>query len=258
MIGQRDGFLAKVRAYACAGLISSGPWLMTILTLTLLNLAGPYLGGTKGYALFRALVTYAFAFSLIFTGIGQMAVTRRIADLLYGKEYERVLPAFAATLLVTGLLHAAIAFGFSLWAGFSVTLTCLVVVLFAVIGMTWIALIWLSVARQYDEVLRAYIYGTLVSLVGMVLFALNEGPQGLLGAYTTGQAFIAPADKQVSQYPNTSHYGPPRHHHYPVPTYMPPLTAFASSTVHTQYPSGTNRLLSASCMRRYGYSTKPG
>ena len=32
MIDQRQGFLAKVRAYACAGLISSGPWLMTILT----------------------------------------------------------------------------------------------------------------------------------------------------------------------------------------------------------------------------------
>lgn len=189
MIGQRDGFLAKVRAYACAGLISSGPWLMTILTLTLLNLAGPYLGGNTGYALFRALVTYAFAFSLIFTGIGQMAVTRRIADLLYGKEYDRVLPAFAATLLVTGLLHAVIALGFALWAGFSVTLTCLVVVLFAVIGMTWIALIWLSVARQYDEVLRAYIYGTLIAMIGVVLLVMFKGTAGILTAYTAGQAF---------------------------------------------------------------------
>ena len=65
MIDERQGFVAKVRAYACASLIASGPWLMTILTLTLLNVAGPYLGGTEGYSLFRALVTYAFAFSLV-------------------------------------------------------------------------------------------------------------------------------------------------------------------------------------------------
>ena len=81
MIDQRDGFLAKVRAYACAGLISSGPWVMTIITLTLLNMAGPILSGESDYSLFRALVTYAFAFSLILQGIGQMAITRRSTSL---------------------------------------------------------------------------------------------------------------------------------------------------------------------------------
>ncbi|MDH3592288.1 MAG: exopolysaccharide Pel transporter PelG, partial [Planctomycetota bacterium] len=69
MIDERKGFVNRVRAYACAGLISSGPWLMTILTLTLLNLAGPALGDTTGYSLFRALVTYSFAFSLVLQGI---------------------------------------------------------------------------------------------------------------------------------------------------------------------------------------------
>ena len=79
MIEERRGLVAKVRAYACAGLISSGPWLMTILTLLLLSLVGPALGSKNGYSLFRALVTYAFAFSLIVTGIAQMSVTRRVA-----------------------------------------------------------------------------------------------------------------------------------------------------------------------------------
>ena len=189
MIDQREGFVAKVRAYACAGLISSGPWLMTILTLTLLNLAGPVMGGTKGYALFRALVTYAFAFSLIFTGVGQMAVTRRIADLLYSQQYDRVLPAFASTLLITGLAHGAIAAGFCYWAGFSITLSFLVMALFAIIGMTWISLIWLSVARQYDEVLRAYIYGTLIAMIGVLVLVVFKGTAGILTAYTAGQAY---------------------------------------------------------------------
>ena len=189
MIDQRQGFVAKVRAYACAGLISSGPWLMTILTLTLLNLAAPYLGGNSDFSMFRALVTYSFAFSLIIVGAGQMAFTRRVADLLYSHKYERVLPAFAATMLITGLVHAAIGTAFTYAAGFTPALACVAVSLFTIIGMTWLALIWLSVTRQYDDVLRAYIYGTLVAMAGMVLLSLDNAVVGILGAYTAGQAF---------------------------------------------------------------------
>ena len=189
MIENRRGVIAKVRAYSCAGLISSGPWLMTILTLTLLNLAGPYLGGTEGYSLFRALVTYAFAFSLILQGFAQMAVTRRVADLLYTKQYDAVLPAFVATMVGVGLVHAAIGTAFCVWADFSAVLSFLAVTLFVIIGMTWIALIWLTVVRQYDEVLRAYVYGTLVAMVGVVLLFLSRGTVGVLAAYTAGQAF---------------------------------------------------------------------
>ncbi|MFI5402124.1 MAG: exopolysaccharide Pel transporter PelG, partial [Planctomycetota bacterium] len=189
MIDERQGFVAKVRAYGCAALIASGPWLMTILTLTLLNVAGPYLGGTEGYSLFRGLVTYAFAFSLILQGMVQMAVTRWVADQLYGKRYLDVLPAFAACLAVTGGVHALIGTAFCVWAGFGARLTLLAVSLFTIIGMTWIALIWLSLVRQYDDILRAYVYGTLVAMISVLLVFLSQGTEPILAAYTAGQAF---------------------------------------------------------------------
>jgi uncharacterized membrane protein len=172
MIEQRGGFLSKVRAYAAAGLISSGPWLMTILTLTLLN-----------------LLTYAFAFSLVLVGAGQMAITRRVADLLYSKKYNRVLPAFTASMLVVGVTSLAIAAVFCAIAGFSPALSFVAVSLFMVISMTWLALTWLSVAREYDMVLRAYVYGTLVSVGGVLFCLMTEGTIGVLAAYTAGQTF---------------------------------------------------------------------
>ncbi|MHC4341633.1 MAG: exopolysaccharide Pel transporter PelG [Planctomycetota bacterium] len=189
MIDERKGFVAKTRAYLCAGLISSGPWLMTILTLSLLNLTAPLLGAKGGFPMFRALVTYCFAFSLILQGIGQMAITRWIADLLYSHKYQKVLPAFAATLLVTGLVHGGIGALFCSLGGFGVSLGALSVSLFTILGMTWIALTWLSVAREYDEVLRAYIYGTLLAVVGMVFVGLRGDTVGMLSAYTVGQAY---------------------------------------------------------------------
>ncbi|MHC4449143.1 MAG: exopolysaccharide Pel transporter PelG [Planctomycetota bacterium] len=189
MIDQRGGFLSKVRAYFAAGLISSGPWLMTILTLTLLNLLAPKVGVTGNIEMFRALVTYAFAFSLVLVGAGQMAITRRVADLLYSKRYNRVLPAFTASMLVTGITAFVIAATFCAIARFSPALSFVAVSLFMVISMTWLALTWLSVAREYDMVLRAYVYGTLVSVVGVLFCLMTEGTIGVLAAYTAGQAF---------------------------------------------------------------------
>jgi len=189
MIDERGGFLSKVRAYAAAGLISSGPWLMTILTLTLLNLLAPRFGVNAGIEMFRALVTYAFAFSLVLVGTGQMAITRRVADMLYAHKYNRVLPAFNASMLVTGILAFVIASVFCAVAGFDPALSLVAVVLFMVVSMTWLALTWLSVAREYDMVLRAYVYGTLISVAGIVFCTITSDTVAVLAAYTAGQAF---------------------------------------------------------------------
>jgi uncharacterized membrane protein len=189
MIDQREGFIARVRAYLCAGLISSGPWIMTILTLSALSMGAPRLGVNDDFAMFRALVTYAFAFSLIVQGIGQMAVTRRVADHLYRKEYGRVLPAFSACLLVTALLQTAIGGAFCAVARFPLALSVVATSLYVIVSLSWLALIWLSVAREYDEVLRAYVYGMLVSVLALAAVGWNGGTAGLLGAYAAGQAF---------------------------------------------------------------------
>ncbi|MHC4955125.1 MAG: exopolysaccharide Pel transporter PelG [Planctomycetota bacterium] len=189
MIDQRGGFLSKVRAYAAAGLISSGPWLMTILTLTLLNLLAPRLGVNAGISMFRALVTYSFAFSLVLVGAGQMAITRGVADHLYAHRYGRVLPAFTASMLFVGVASFVIASVFCAIAQFSPALSLVAVSLFMIISMTWLALTWLSVAREYDMVLRAYVYGTLVSVGGIAFCSITTDTVGILAAYTAGQAF---------------------------------------------------------------------
>ncbi len=189
MIDDQGGFLSKARAYLAAGLISSGPWLMTIMTLTLLNLLAPFVGVNAGIEMFRALVTYAFAFSLVLVGTGQMAITRRVADLLYGHQYSRVLPAFTASMLVTGVIAFLISATFCAVARFSPALSLVAVSLFMIVSMTWLALTWLSVAREYDMVLRAYVYGTLISIAGIIFCTLTSDTVGILAAYTAGQAF---------------------------------------------------------------------
>src|SRR5262245_12559799 len=149
MIDQREGLFARARAYVCAGLISAGPWLMTIFTLSIISLSGRAFGGDQGYETFRALVTFCYAFSLILVGLGQMAMTRRVADFLYTRQYPKVLSAFSASLITVASVSLVIGCIFTARAGFGLSISCLAVILFAVIGMTWVALIFLSIVREF-------------------------------------------------------------------------------------------------------------
>ncbi len=188
MIDQREGLLSRVRAYVCAGLISAGPWMMTILTLSILSMFGRSLGGDAGYETFRSLVTFCYAFSLILVGIGQMAITRQVADHLYGRRYDKALSAFVATLIVVAVVSMLIGTAFCTLAGFEAATFILAVVLFVTVSMTWVALIWLSIVREFDEVLRAYAYGVLVCVCVLAAAGSHEGPTVLLAGYAAGHS----------------------------------------------------------------------
>ena len=92
-------------------------------------------------------------------------------------------------MLVTGILAFAIASVFCIVADFDPALSLVAVALFMIVSMTWLALTWLSVAREYDMVLRAYVYGTIVSVGGIVFCAITSDTVAVLAAYTAGQAF---------------------------------------------------------------------
>jgi uncharacterized membrane protein len=190
MIDDGQSLVSRIRGYACAGLISSGPWIMTIITLGVLSGFSPLLSPKREFEIFRGLITYAFAFSLIVVGILQMTVTRRVADLLYTKKYDQVLPAFNASVLVIGIFQAVIGGLFCWWAGLSPGLGFISVTLYVIVSLTWLALIWLGVTREFDRVLIAYGLGSLVLFVFVGLLDRPINALGLLSAYTAGQAVI--------------------------------------------------------------------
>ena len=72
MMDDGQSLMSRVRGYACAGLISSGPWIMTIVTLGVLSAFQFLLSPRSEFEVFRGLITYAFAFSLIVVGVLQM------------------------------------------------------------------------------------------------------------------------------------------------------------------------------------------
>lgn len=185
---ERDtGLLGRMTTYTCAALISSGPWIITTGALSLLSLLGPLLGDDTDYSALRSLITYAFAFSLITVGIAQMAVTRKVADVLYAGRPGSVLPAFTSLTWAVALVQSIVAAVFCYLVELPLDTSVVLVALYAIVSMSWIALVWLSVTRDYQRILRAYVYGCLFSIVAVLGLALTHGATGMLAAYTAGQ-----------------------------------------------------------------------
>ena len=111
---RKDTLLGLIRAYAYAGVISSGPWVLSIIGILIIGIFSlgiviPNAAVTQ----FQVTVTYLIAVSLTLTGIVQLAFTRFCADRSFEKREDLILPNFGGiTLLVTifaGLLSLPVA-----------------------------------------------------------------------------------------------------------------------------------------------------
>ena len=76
----RQSFLSDLTAYMYAAMVSSGPWLMSILSLAVLGVYHNSQPRHIHHELFQATVVYTYAFSLILVGVVQVVATRFMAD----------------------------------------------------------------------------------------------------------------------------------------------------------------------------------
>ncbi|MEZ6017350.1 MAG: exopolysaccharide Pel transporter PelG [Planctomycetota bacterium] len=195
------GIVDRLRAWTAAGLISSGPWFATVAVLLYLHLAAPFMARTEEYQLFRGIVTYSFAFSLLLVGLVQMPITRKLADQMWLRQHDRVLPGFVATLAATACVQVPVGAWFVSLLGVGRGAGLLAVALYVVCTWTWVALVWLGATRDYASVLRAYAMGggatVGATIVPALLRTLTGDPEGrflldglggLLLVFTLGQA----------------------------------------------------------------------
>ena len=195
---RRDSLWGLVRAYAYAGLISSGPWVLSILGVMGIGVLSVGPVPALEVRQFLVSVTYLMAGSLILTGALQLMFTRFIADRLFEKAEGSVLPNLMGALtLAVGAAGALGALVFlPLWvtsgagpAGGSVVYRILLVVTLAVLSACWITVVLLSGLKEYRRVMGSFLGGYLVSF-GAALALRPFGLPGLLGGFLVGQLLL--------------------------------------------------------------------
>ncbi len=160
---QRDSYFALVRAYAYAGVISAGPWVLSIVGLAVIGAASinsnlPALQITQ----FQVSVTYLIAGSLILTGVVQLAFTRWVSDRLFARQNASVVPNFAGVLLVTNLVAGTLAvmLAFLAFQGESDLYRMLMVAGFVTMCDIWVATIFMSGLKFYKTIVVLFGGGT--------------------------------------------------------------------------------------------------
>ncbi len=189
---RKDSYWSVFQAYGYAGIISSGPWILSILGLLIIGLSGVSSGAPgKQVAQFQISVTYLIAGSLILTGFIQSSFTRFVADRLFEKQDDQVLPNFhgVVTLVTVATALVGVLGVFFLFPEQSLIYRVLMVGSFVVLGNVWVGTIFLSGIKQYQGILLLFAlgYGT---TVGVARWCSVYGLEGLLFGFFLGQFLL--------------------------------------------------------------------
>ncbi len=187
----RDSYTATLRAYIYAGLISSGPWVLSIISVMVIGVMS--LGVVVPELLVRQFlvsVTYLMATSLIATGGVQLFFTRYISDRLFEKQDEQILPNLVGILFVvtvsSGIL-GCILLGLFFEQPFIYRL--LMLANFVVLCDLWLTIIFLSGMKAYNRILLVMVAGySLMVLCSFLLRFLKL--EGLLLGLLIGHASL--------------------------------------------------------------------
>jgi uncharacterized membrane protein len=186
-----ESYTGIIRFYGAAGLISSGPWLLSILTLLFIGLIGQRLvPDPHALERFQVSVTWLFALSLLFTGPLQLMFTRFTADREFVGEDDETLPNLFGALAVTALGSAALALGcVTQFHDSSLPFKLVLGSAFVVLSQVWLAVIVLTGLRAHLQVLGCFALGYACTFVACMLLS-RFGETGLIAGFAIGQAAL--------------------------------------------------------------------
>jgi uncharacterized membrane protein len=173
---REDRILSLTKVYGYSAILSSGPWVISILAIVLVGFINVINFGEVTDAFrFQVVVTYAIALasSLIITGILQLPFTRYIADLIYNNRENEVLSSYFGAIFMSWFLGLPFVVPLYLWV-FSEQSTIFIlgaVSTFLVLCGVWISSILAASLKYYNGVVWAY----LISYTLIVLFSYYYG-----------------------------------------------------------------------------------
>lgn len=186
-------YTGMLQAYAYAGIISSGPWVLSIVGILLIGVFSiGAIDADASISQFQVTVTYLFLISLILTGLVQLSFTRFVADQIFLKNNAAIMPNFNGLLLLSmslSLLLALPAAAF-LFPDQSVLYRLLFAIGLTVMSAIWIATVFLTGMKHYHAIVGIYFVGYATTIVLALLLRHISGLEGLLLGFVIGHVLL--------------------------------------------------------------------
>lgn len=189
---RKNTLVGLLEAYTYAGIIGSGPWVLSILGILLIGvMSASVVVPAHLVTQFQTSVTYLIASSLIYTGLVQLAFTRFISDRLFEKRRDLVMSNLNGLLMLvvcSASLLGSIAL-FALFPGLSVAYRALMLAAFVLLCGVWVSAIFLSGLKRYKAIVVLFAIGY-ATTVAAALLLRPYGLEGLLSGFVLGHFVI--------------------------------------------------------------------
>ena len=201
---RQDNLVGMAQGYLYSALITSGPFLVTVLAMGALNVVADRLADRQAVETFRLVTIYNFSLSLLTTGPFLLVMTRYLADRIYEKHVEEapgmLLGGLALTYLVQMPLVFLLYFHFTDMAPLERIAATLH---FYLISSIWVVSIFLSALKDYRSIGIAFAAGMGIGLVGGALLIDRLGAAGMLFGFGIGMGciFFALSLRVMLEYP---------------------------------------------------------
>ncbi len=190
---KKQTYSGLLQAYAFAGLISSGPWVLSIIGIMLIGVLSLGLVIPKeAISQFQVTVTYLFLISLIGTGLVQLSFTRFVADRIFEKNDAAILPNFNGLILVAVGVSVVVALPAAafLFPEQTVLYRLLFILGLAIMSGIWIATVFLTGMKHYRAIVLIFFLGYSATLILAMLFRPLLGMDGLLLGFVIGHYLL--------------------------------------------------------------------
>jgi uncharacterized membrane protein len=183
--GTLRGFL---KGYYNAALVASGPWILTVITLMVIQWLMHQTSARTD--LFLETVIYIYAFSLITTSPLQLVVTRYLADQLDAQKLTAHIPTLLSVGSISSVVHFFLGLAFFArvqvgWA-YAIVSACL----FAMVANVWLMMAFVGAVRAFHLVTTAFSAGTVVSIALAYYLGLALAEPGYLLGMLIGNSVI--------------------------------------------------------------------
>ncbi len=186
-----ESFIDHLRAYAYAGVIITGPWLISILSIVGLTALFSRFMPNEDLQLFSTSITYVYAFSLILVGPLQLVLTRFAADQISVESEDEIFPSYVSALVATSLLAAivAVVFFFRFVPG-SLLYHASMCGLMVYVACVFITANYLNVLRDYRAVVRSFFIGYVLSCGAAFLGAYYHSAEAAIAGFAAGHIVL--------------------------------------------------------------------
>ncbi len=189
---KKDDYLGVVQAFYHSAMVSAGPWMLTVLSLSTLYYFGTFLPDRDSVVLFRDIIVYNFSFSLVLSAPFFMVTTRAVADLVYEKTVDQVPGLVVASFsLIYVCTLPVVIFLYFFFADLDFAQALYASVNFFLTETIWMLLLYLGAIKNYKTISFSFIVSVIIIVLGTLYLGFKFKLEGMLVGFNLGLTLIA-------------------------------------------------------------------